>query len=117
MSTHNYSSHIPDQGIGSGSGSGRPRRSLAPPRPSGGTDSESVYDTADDEVLDAVMKSATSVNMRTPRDRKRCRNRERKSREFPCLLLIPCGTKGWGNVTSETCKVTLVLYLKNSYQE
>ena len=74
-------------------GTGRPRHSLAPPKPSGGTDSESVYDTADDEMLDAVMKSATKVNTRAPSDRKRSRNRERKSRESPRYLSQSPGLK------------------------
>ena len=101
---------IPDQGTG------RPRHSLAPPKPSGGTDSESVYDTADDEMLDAVMKSATKVNTRAPSDRKRSRNRERKSRESPRYPSQSPGARvdAWGQfsvvhnlIMSESCNVAI----------
>ncbi|XP_064640832.1 FH1/FH2 domain-containing protein 3-like isoform X11 [Lineus longissimus] len=42
------------------------------------TDSE-VYDTGDDEILEACVKTATAPTHRTPRERKRARNTQRKS--------------------------------------
>ncbi|XP_074646852.1 FH1/FH2 domain-containing protein 3-like [Tubulanus polymorphus] len=42
------------------------------------TDSE-VYDTGDDEILEACVKTATAPTHRTPRERKRARNTHRKS--------------------------------------
>lgn len=53
-----------------------------------GTDTDSHYDTADDEILEACVKTATASSRKTPRERKRARNRERKS-----------------------CKVTLSIYM------
>ena len=51
-----------------------------------GSDTESHYDTAEDDMLDSVLKSAahTSATSR-PRNRTRARNKERKSCE--CLLI------------------------------
>ena len=78
-----------DQGSVSSSES-RSRPSLAPPRFStshSGTESDSHYDTADDEILDAVLKSASSgaVKRQTPRNRRRARNADRKSREWDSM--------------------------------
>jgi len=58
---------------------GRP--SLAPPQaPSDrGSESESVYDTGEDDILEACVRTAAAPSNRNPRERKRARNRERKS--------------------------------------
>ncbi len=71
--------------------SGRP--SLAPPRAPGfgshsGTESDSHYDTADDEILDAVLRSAgpdRRASGAAPRNRRRARNADRKSREWDSM--------------------------------
>merc|ERR1712168_833526 len=44
-----------------------------------GTDSESHYDTAEDDILEACVKTATTPSKKPVRDRKRARNRDRKS--------------------------------------
>jgi hypothetical protein len=54
---------------------GRP--SFAPKAPT--SDTESMYDTADDDLLEACVRTATAPSRRTPRQRKRARNVERKS--------------------------------------
>ena len=55
-----------------------------------GTDTDSHYDTADDEILEACVKTATASSRKTPRDRKRARNRERKSCECAAILDLLC---------------------------
>ena len=74
------------------SDSSRTRPSLAPPRgpaAHSGTESDSHYDTADDEILDAVLKSSAAVTGHerrvAPRNRRRARNAERKSREWDSM--------------------------------
>ena len=48
-----------------------------------------MYDTADDDMLDAAVKSATNVNgARRPRMRTRARNADRKSRTYIELLFL-----------------------------
>ena len=53
-----------------------------------GSDSESHYDTAEDDMLDSVLMSAahSSSNASRPRNRTRARNKERKSCECTQLL-------------------------------
>ena len=67
-----------DQGRPEISGS----RSLLPPKGRHGTDTESNYDTAEDDILEAVVRTATAPTDKRPRERRRARNRDRKSCKY-----------------------------------
>lgn len=55
---------------------------LQPPKSGGkNSDSESQYDTAEDDILDAVVRSATSAPTARQRERRKARNTDRKSCE------------------------------------
>ena len=53
-----------------------------------GSDSESQYDTAEDDILEAVVRSATSVPTSRQRERRKARNADRKSCKSNCCLVI-----------------------------
>lgn len=45
------------------------------------TDSE-MYDTGDDDILEACVRTATTPSSRAPRERRRSRGLNRKSRKY-----------------------------------
>jgi len=62
----------------------------SPAEPADGEPAGPKSDKSDDEILDAVIKTATTPSGRTPRDnRRRSRNGLRKSCKFtPCIYCV-----------------------------
>ena len=57
-----------------------PRAPIGVEKDKGSESNDSVYDTAEDEILEACVRTATKQPIRkAPRERKRARNRDRKS--------------------------------------
>ena len=73
----------------------------------GSESNDSVYDTAEDEILEACVKTATARPVRkAPRERKRARNRDRKSCKYHA------GT--FNNLNSINHQITQDLFYSNS---
>ena len=64
------------------------RTGLTPSTRIKGSDSESHYDTADDDILDSVLRSAAHSGASRVRNRTRARNKERKSCKYHSLLRV-----------------------------